>query len=210
MRMLLLAAICIMCLYIIAEGDVEIRCQQDISVIGKTEGMYSLLFYYSDWRKGNRCGNESMFVLFLSPEGARIYNPFFIRGNWGEKYLKDLGTDSSILVTDSGGRYYLKNNVYFGPPAKDSTFPGSFWKLPRNDAVTWNWEYRSAEGYDLPVIHGAEWNLVYKHNEGVYKNYMIREVYYYPKSSYVVIKTLQPQLDATNKTMDGLMVFFIK
>lgn len=191
-------------------ADVEIRCKQEITVVGKTTGEHSILFYHENWKKGQHCGNQTIFILFLSSGGAYVLERKFAGPIWATNYLDELGRDSSILIEKSDGRYHLNDSIYFKSAPVDSTFPGSFWKLPRNDAVTWNWEYGRYDGYDLPVINGAEWNLVYKHNEGIYKNYMIREVYFYPKSSYVVIKTLQPQLDETNKTMDGLMIFYIK
>ena len=199
----------LICLFTASRGDVEIRCKQEISVVGKTEGEYSILFYHTDWKKGRHCGISIMHIIFLTREGAYALDRKSAGPVWAENYLNDLGADSSISIKKSDGRYYLNDSVYFEPAPKDTTFSARFWQLPKNNAVTWNWEYGPEDGCDPPLIHGARWKMLYTHDEGVYKNYMIREVYYFPKSNYIVIKTLQPQLDETNKTMDGLMVFYL-
>ncbi|OQA00291.1 MAG: hypothetical protein BWY71_00770 [Planctomycetes bacterium ADurb.Bin412] len=59
----------------------------------------------------------------------------------------------------------------------------------------------------LPGFDGLSARLVYFYPAGLYVNYEIDRVYYFPKSRYLLIFTRQPQKAVGLDTMHGFLLF---
>jgi len=75
-----------------------------------------------------------------------------------------------------------------------------------DNGCTWNQKYGPA-GVVLPGFDGLSARLVYFYPAGLYVNYEIDRVYYFPKSRYLLIFTRQPQKAVGLDTMHGFLLF---
>lgn len=74
-----------------------------------------------------------------------------------------------------------------------------------DNGITWNNEQKS-RGILIPGIHNANARTLYFYPKGLYINYVISKVYYFPASRYILIFTNQDHLAVGLDTMHGFFL----
>ena len=68
---------------------------------------------------------------------------------------------------------------------------------------------KGKDGISLPKIEGLKTELLFSYETGLYINYEISEVHYFP-NSYILVFTHQPIKSVGGDTMHGFFIFKIK
>lgn len=111
----------------------------------------------------------------------------------------------------------LKNKIWenkelkIEPPQYDSILSEEFNEHIRqggSNAVTWN-KLKGSQGMKLPTIEGIKTKLIFSYKIGLYINYEISEVHYFP-NRYLLVFTHQPQKAVGLDTMHGFLIFKIE
>jgi hypothetical protein len=203
----ILLTLCVMATAQDTAQSTKPESEQVFTVFDKTAGKYSMMFYRLQYEGRNYGGREpSMFyVLFLLPDRVHVLESRSLMGNWVDKFYANLPLDSFIVVEDSNGVFRLNDSVYVTAPPIDTAFETTYNGLSVHNAKTWDWE-RPGEWRDLPIVHGLELGGTYSSPGGIYKNYRIRQIRYYPASEIIIVFTEQPLLDQNKCTMNGLII----
>ncbi len=202
-RRLFYASFLLFLLNISAPAQTKPPSDQVFTLFDKTEGRTCLFFYRVDWNPG--VGHEFN-ILFILPSIVHAFKSETLLGNWIPDLYNNMKIEPYITVTDSAGNYRLTDSLTFTAPPQDTSFVRRYQSMPRHDLKTWNWE--CTEGcYEYPVFRGPEPGLIHVSTQGLYKNYRIKEVRYYPASGYVFILTDQPLRDQENRTMNGFLIY---
>jgi len=82
----------------------------------------------------------------------------------------------------------------------DSFFMDTYWNI-----VEWN-EKKGIKGIVLPQIMNKKTQLLYLYPRGLYINYEIKNVYYFPDSKYLLIFTHQPITAPGADSCHGFMI----
>ncbi len=97
------------------------------------------------------------------------------------------------------------------PPAYDSLLSEEFYDHIRqggSNAYSW-FNVKSNDGIKLPKIEGIKTELIFSYKTGLYINYEISEVHYFP-NDYLLVFTNQPIKAVGLDTMHGFFIFKIK
>ena len=132
--------------------------------------------------------------------------------NWGripelESKLKTF--DESLI--ESKDDAWISKGIKITAPEYDSTLGKEFTKhilSGGGNAITWYKEKGDDYGLLLPKIEGLKTELLYRHKRGLYFNYMISEVHYFP-NDYIIVFTHQPKHAVGDDSMHGFFVFKI-
>jgi hypothetical protein len=76
------------------------------------------------------------------------------------------------------------------------------------DERSWNSKH-GIQGINTPSVEGLNVRMVYYYPEGLYIDYTISKVYYFPRSGYVLVFTNQPRLASGLDTMHGFLLLKI-
>ncbi|MCP4570655.1 MAG: hypothetical protein GY841_23980 [FCB group bacterium] len=202
------AAIFVICL--LSTGALaSSMCNQVFTVYGKTKGEHSILFW--DVYIGGDCYHWYTHALFLGYEQPHIMMDGHDFGgkDWIPQILTDLPVEPSFTIGETEGLYRINQTAYFTPPEHDSTFMDKYSRLGNDgpaDARHWYNEC-PVNCSDYPVFYGAESELIYSYDKGLYKNYGFSQVIYFPESKYLVLVTDQPATAVGGDNMHGLMVY---
>lgn len=182
-------------------------CDQTFTIHGKTKGDHSLLFW--DEYRGGECGEWFGCALVLGDSVTPVMTFAAGRQTWMASLLADLPTEEGVHIEASDGVYWLNDSVWIEPPTEDTTFTSKFSGLINGesygDAGGWH-RMCSSNCDDYPVVRGCVADVVYSYEGGVYKNYIFKEVLYFPESRYVVVITDQPLMAVGGDTLHGLLV----
>lgn len=182
-------------------------CDQVFSFFTKTPGDHSLLIYHE--AVGGECMVGFLHILFLEPDTARSYiwdhgtmydsTVFPDFAKWGEEpYFQPDGHDGLFVLNDS---------MSISAPAHDSVFQQRFVALDGGSGVPRIWYQRCEEDcLDGPDLNFAA-ELVYYNRRGIYKNYTIREVWYWEESGYILVQTEYPVAFLGLDTMHGMLLY---
>lgn len=182
-------------------------CDQTFTIHGKTKGDHSLLFW--EVSLGGDCHQWYGYALVLGDSVTPVltYKP---KGQaWIGPLLRDLPVEKVVRIEPNEGAYKINDSVWIQPPVEDTTFVGKF-----SDLINVG-SYENARGWhrmcssncdDYPIVRGCVADVVYSYEGGVYKNYIFKEVLYFPESRYVVVITDQPLMAVGGDTMHGLLV----
>ncbi len=97
------------------------------------------------------------------------------------------------------------------PPAFDSLLYKEFNEhivKGGSNAISW-FNLKGNKGIKLPNIERIKTKLLFSFKTGLYINYEISEVHYFPKK-YIIVFTHQPQIAVGLDTMDGFLIFKIE
>jgi len=185
-------------------------CDQTFTLYGKTAGQHAMLIW--ELYIGGECESRTTHVLFLGPQKTRLMKYDDEAQSWVPDVLDELPTEAFVIVPDSAGAYHLTAGASMTAPPPDTTFPRKWDKIGGSnyaDAAKW---YRECpvNCLDNPAFLGVEAELVYWYEGGLYKNYSIKEVAYFPESGYVLIKTNQPIGLPGMDRMDGLLIYRLR
>ena len=185
-------------------------CDQKFTIHGKTTGEYSLLMYDVYW--GGDCLCWSVHTVYLGIERtmAMETNIGLSSGrDWIPMFLSQFPLDTQVELPDSNGIYYINDSMYITPPPKDSTFEQKYIDIMRDAGADERDWYRECQYdcNDYPEFFGFDAKLVHSYSRGLYKNYGIKEVIYFPESGYLAIITDQPHKAAGLDTMHGMLVY---
>jgi hypothetical protein len=184
-------------------AQVKPPCDQSFVLFDKTAGRSCLFFYRVDCLPEAR---HEFNVLFILPDRVHSFKSGSLLGNWVARLYENMTLEEYVTVKDSGDVFRLNDSVSFIAPPEDTSFQRRYNDMDRHDLKTWNWE--CTEGcHDYPVFRGPEPGLIYVSSQGLYKNYQIKEVRYFPASGYVIILTEQPLRDQTGRLMNGLLIY---
>lgn len=181
-------------------------CDQVFTVKGKTAGDYGVIVWRID--VGGECLFTEAQFLFTAPEGAHLLKMRMgDNDKWPDGFLSDARAETMFDAVDSSGVFRLNDSIVAYPPLPDTLFPLRYQELAQyQDAGSW-YKNCPVECIDYPRFLGCEAKLVYTHAGGLYKNYKLKSVTYFPESGYVVIVIDQPMKAAGLDTMHGLFVF---
>ena len=102
-------------------------------------------------------------------------------------------------------------NIKILPPAFDSLLYKEFNEhivQGGSNAISW-FKLKRNKGIKLPNIEGIKTKLLFSFKTGLYINYEISEVHYFPKK-YIIVFTHQPQIAVGLDTMDGFLIFKVE
>ncbi|HCY75444.1 MAG TPA: hypothetical protein DHV28_05945 [Ignavibacteriales bacterium] len=106
----------------------------------------------------------------------------------------------------------ITNNLSVSDPLFDSTLAKSFssYVLEGGDnAIKWN-AINGENGMVLPIVENFEFDLLFYYNAGLYINYKISVVQYYPDADIAIVFTEQPVRTIGMDTMHGFLIFKVK
>ncbi len=132
--------------------------------------------------------------------------------DWGNipeiKYLFAAYEEKSLELKDE---IWQNKEIKIQPPTYDSLLAEEFNEHIVNggsNAVTWL-KLKGSAGIKLPTIEGINAKFVFSYKSGLYINYDISEVHYYP-NRYMLIFTHQRQTAVGSDTMHGFLIFRIE
>jgi hypothetical protein len=187
------------------------NCVQHFSVCGKARGEHGLLLI-ENYISGE-CEQHVLYLMVLGLERPIVGRAWSDTGWSAEsrKALAEMGSEQMIVLTDSGGRFYLSDSIWVSPPPPDTTFPRKFRAMSNVGAGYPEYWYRHCKEdcSDYPVFTGTDAELVYVCKDGLYKNYSFSGGAYFPESGYLVLIVNQPELANGPDTMHGFLVYRI-
>jgi hypothetical protein len=132
--------------------------------------------------------------------------------NWGNiPELHSLFNNYKEEPLELKGNVWENEDLRISPPAYDSLLSKEFNEhilQGGSNAITW-FKLKGNKGIELPDIEGIKTELLFSYKTGLYINYEISEVHYFPKR-YVVVFTHQPGKAVGLDTMHGFLIFKIK
>jgi len=184
-------------------------CKQKFSILAKSPGSPSIVAYQEELT--GECEQYRLHLVFLHDDIVTNMSrsglddpPIFVLD-----YFGTLGREESVSLNDSSGVYWINDSVWFKAPEFDSTFDerwSAFVASGGRDEHSWCVENREDCWY-FPVFSGADPVLVHRYSGGLYKNYSIDAVTYFPASGTIIIITRQPRLKVGLDTMHGLLIY---
>jgi len=199
----------LLCIIPVSENPVaSLFCFQTFTVYGKTAGEHSILFW--DMEVGGDCSSDTTFALFLGDGNACVMTDRLNSKEFVPQFLSEVGSEKSVILTDSSGIYRIADAVYFTVPATDTTFLATFSRLNTLGAMGSGRDWcrdSPVNCIDDPVFHGTRATLIYRYAEGLYKNYRFTQVTYFPESKYLVLEVDPPVVADGRHTMRGLLVY---
>jgi hypothetical protein len=204
-----ISLLALLCVILLSESPMAATfCVQTFTVYGKTAGEHSILFW--DMEVGGDCSSDTTFALFLGDDNACVMTDRLNSKEFVPQFLSEVGSEKSVVLTDSSGIYRIADSVYFTVPATDTTFLATFSRLNTLGAMGNGRDWcrdSPVNCIDYPVFSGTGATLIYRYAEGLYKNYRFEQVTYFPGSKYLVLVVDPPVVAHGLDTMRGLLVY---
>ncbi len=179
-------------------------CQQEFELLGKTTGEPSVLRFIE--HRFGACEMKINVSLYLTGERPAVVMDY--KSYWTDSLFKARSHEEPVRIDVHHGIAGIDDSITVHAPEADSA-TAELWK-----------HYIQTGGYeptyfvdcttnciDEPLFDGAEFEPVYIHPSGFYKNYSLARLFYYPKSGYLVILTHQPTEFYYQNTLHGLLVY---
>ena len=179
-------------------------CQQEFELLGKTTGEPSVLRFIE--HRFGACEMEMNVSLYLTGERPAVVMDY--KSFWTDSLFKARSHEVPMSIDVCDGIATIEDSITVHAPETDSA-TAEMWK-----------HYIQTGGYeptffvdcttdciDEPLFDGAEFEPVYIHPSGFYKNYSLERLFYYPESGYLVILTRQPTEFYYQNTLHGLLVY---
>ena len=132
--------------------------------------------------------------------------------NWGNipelRSLFNIYKEEPLKLKDD---VWESKDLKVSPPTFDSLLYKEFNEhilQGGSNAISWI-KLKGNEGIKLPKIDGIKTEFLFDYKTGLYINYEISEVHYFPKK-YIIVFTHQPKKAVGLDTMDGFLIFKIK
>ncbi len=179
-------------------------CEQEFTFECKTRGNYSVLEITE--RRFGECQRTNRIALYLSPDEVPAVQ-FSDRG-FTALMVGHREKETFLEIADSAGIFLLPDSATLSPPAFDSVFADSI-KARRLKGTTIMDFYRDCfdNCIDEPRFDNCRARLVWLYGWGLYKNYSIDRVLYFPESRYLLVFTLQPIQFSYKITWHGVLLY---
>lgn len=132
--------------------------------------------------------------------------------NWGNiPKLKSLFRVRDEQPLELKDKVWENKDLKIIPPEFDSLLAEEFSEHIRqggSNAYSWI-KLKGNDGIKLPKIEGITTDLIFSYNTGLYINYEISEVHYFP-NSYILVFTHQHRKAVGLDTMHGFLIFKIE
>lgn len=184
-------------------------CDQTFTIYGKTQGDYSILLW--ELFIGGECYFWYTYIFVFNPDTVRQFTSKADYGGkgWAYDFILNNNHERIDTLKNDSGIYRINAEITISPPAADTSFPDK-WRMVARDqfcgAGIW-YKNCPVNCLDLPNFMGCNAQLIYSYDGGLYKNYSIKEAYYFPESDLVIILTDQPIVCVGMDRMDGIMMF---
>jgi hypothetical protein len=115
--------------------------------------------------------------------------------------FKVVWEEQGLFTPEDSGLFVLspERNVDLMEAFRDSI------RIGYSGAYDWN-DAMGLGGVDPPRVEGSEWDLVYYYPGGLYIDYEITDVYYFPRPRYLLLFTHQDMLATGMDTMHGFII----
>lgn len=129
--------------------------------------------------------------------------------------MKNYNSWNEILILSDAFDTYeapIANNLSVSEPLFDSSLAKSFSSYlleGGNNAIKWN-AINGENGIVLPIVENFEFDLLFYYDAGLYINYKISDVQYFPDADLVIVFTEQPVRAIGMDTMHGFLIFKAK
>jgi hypothetical protein len=129
--------------------------------------------------------------------------------------MKNYNSWSEIkILSDAFDTYEatVANNLGVSDQLFDSTLAKSFssYLLEGGDnAIRWN-SINGEKAIVLPIVKNFEFDLLFYYDAGLYINYKISDVQYFPDADLAIVFTEQPVRAIGMDTMHGFLIFKVK
>lgn len=129
--------------------------------------------------------------------------------------MKNYNSWNEILILSDAFNTYeapIANNLGVTAPLFDSTLAKSFISYldeGGHNAIKWNAVY-GENGIMLPIVQNFEFDLLFYYDAGLYINYKISDVQYFPDADLAIVFTEQPVRAIGMDTMHGFLIFRAK
>jgi hypothetical protein len=204
---LVMAVAVIVCLVSVASSAT--RCSQMLELVGKSSGEGCDCIQFKEYLSGE-C-QDSIYHLLIFPKqaGGGTVPIVTTVDDRMEDCLGHKTADSVVSVSNRQGKFYLDDASYFEAPAFDSTFTSRLnADAYADDAQRWYCMCKQ-NCADFLQFSGVTATLVYVHDRGLYKNYSIKEAWYWPESKTLLVITHQMRKSAGHDTMHGVLVYHL-
>jgi hypothetical protein len=132
--------------------------------------------------------------------------------NWGNiPELSSLFRKFEEQPLELNNKIWENNDLKISPPDYDSLLAEEFSEHIRrcgSNADSWL-KIKGNDGIILPKIEGIKTEFLFSYKTGLYINYDISEVHYFP-NAFLIVFTNQPQKAVGLDTMHGFLIFKIK
>lgn len=152
-------------------------------------------------------------VIQLTFEGSEVFTSVmasaaFDDWTWTKRLSRQIEQDYAVALDPDTNFSYSLIGLKIRNPSYNATLYNEFFtEIYGQCGRQWN-EVKGEAGLDLPKISSdKEATLVYYHKEGMYFNYEIESVTYFPDSGYLLIFTSQKQKCGHNASMNGFFIF---
>lgn len=185
-------------------------CEQKFELLAKSTGEPSMLAY-SEQLTGE-CEQYRLHLLLLHPDVSceMERSGFGNRPDFILDFFDKLGIERSVELTDSSGIYRFNGSTTVQAPEYDSLLDSMWVAEARAGKVNgehdWCLRHRDLCFFG-PRFAGAEATLLHRYHGGLYFNYTIDRVVYYPDSGVLVLITNQPKKKVGLDTMHGLLIY---
>ncbi len=186
------------------------NCDQAFTFLARSKGNNPVFWIAED--VGEECFVSYLLLVTISPSKATLISidlRNFGDWDWLKEGTEHLRTELPVELENQNGTWKItQTSEYIKPPPYNSKLSAQFDKHIRkggSNGVSWNRNH-GLKGILLPVIGGAKTKLIYFYPVGLYINYDIAKVYYFPKSGYILIFTHQPKLAVGLDTMHGFLL----
>ncbi len=188
-------------------------CKQVFNFMGLSEGPKPV-FWITEDLSGECNTSRLLQVVMADSTPFVIYTELKESGNWDwfKKGVEYLQMKPALRLNNQDGIWTVERETWrIKTPSHDQNLSEAFDKHIRaggSNGITWNKD-RVSDGVILPQVEDAKTNLVYYYRAGLYINYEIDKVYYFPNFGYLLIFTRQSKLAIGLDTMHGFVILKI-
>lgn len=185
-------------------------CKQDFGFLGFTQGSHPV-FRISENIGGECLASHLIQVILTDSEVTAVLTDLkeFDNWEWIKKGIHSFRTVSGKkLDPQKGSAFFGDKSLQIKAPPPDPKRAKAFEEHIRaggSNGASWNKEHGTG-GIVLPVITGRQPKLLYFYPSGLYVNYNLAEVYYFPEQELVLAFTNQPQTAVGMDTMHGFLL----
>ncbi len=186
------------------------NCEQRFALIGRTKGACPT-FWIAEDLSGECHQSHLLQVVLAGGRAMLVRSELELQKDW-DWLRRDMGrfrTEAPIKLVRVGDTWRTKGVTWYvrGPEEKPS-LGRAFDEHIRSGgsgAASWNGK-RGAEGVVPPRVDGFDAELVYYYGRGLYVNYDIAQVFYFPETGYLLVFTEQKKRAVGLDTMHGFML----
>lgn len=212
-RRFMLCCAVMVCLFLGGKIGATTDCVQTLDLLGVTgtgaDGPY--VFWVAEDLAGECCESRLIQVVVQKEQAGLIQSSLKGFQDWGclkEAVALMEGPKGLSLKKEDTCWQDEHAQVRLADPAPNEVL----FKRYRKEVATWcssarEWNnHMGIEGISCPSIEGMNLELLYAYSRGLYINYSIKRVYYYPDRALLFVQTEQKERAVGMDTMHGFLV----